>query len=144
MAGIIGSENATQVLTARSIMRDKVVNPQGENLGDIKDLMMDVNKGCIAYAVLDFGGFLGIGSKYFAVPWESFTIDEQNEQLVLNVDKQRLKDAPGFDKDHWPLSNDTYYNSVNQYYGTGMGSSGQQSSRGGTSSGMGSGSRSNY
>jgi sporulation protein YlmC with PRC-barrel domain len=123
MAGIVGTENRTQVLTAHSIMSDKVIDPSGQNLGDIKDLMVDITKGCISYAVLDFGGFLGIGGKYFAVPWQSFTVDEDNKQLILNVSKQRLENAPGFDKDHWPMSNDeSYYNRVNSYYGTGTSS----------------------
>ncbi len=120
MAGVIGTENPTWVLTARSIMGDDVVNTSGEHIGDIKDLMIDINRGCIAYAVLDVGGFLGIGNKYFAVPWVSFTVNEDNKTLVLNVSKDRMEDAPGFDKDHWPMSNDAdYYSSVNQYYGEG-------------------------
>jgi sporulation protein YlmC with PRC-barrel domain len=119
MAGVVGTQNQTAVLTAKSIMGDDVVNTSGEHIGDIKDLMIDVTKGCIQYAVLDFGGFLGIGSKYFAVPWQSFTVDEDNKQLVLNVSKDRLEQAPGFDKDHWPMSNDaSFYASVNQYYDT--------------------------
>jgi len=119
MAGVIGSENQTGVLSATSIMGDDVVNGTGEHIGDIKDLMIDVNKGCIEYAVLDFGGFLGIGSKYFAVPWQSFTVDEDNELLVLDVSKERLEQAPGFDKDNWPKSSDaSYYTAVSQYYDT--------------------------
>jgi sporulation protein YlmC with PRC-barrel domain len=122
MAGVVSTENPTWVLTARSILGDDVVNTVGEHVGDLKDLMIDVNKGCIAYAVLDFGGFLGIGGKYFAVPWQSFTIDEDKKRLVLNVSKERLQQSPGFDKDHWPMSNDAaYYASVNQYYGPGTG-----------------------
>ena len=119
MAGVVGTQNPTRVLTASSITKDDVVNLSGEHIGDIKDLMIDVQKGSIAYAVLDFGGFLGVGSKYFAVPWQSFTIDETNKQLMLNVSKDRLEEAPGFDKDHWPMSNDdNYFSSVNQYYAT--------------------------
>lgn len=118
MADVVATENPTRVLTAGSIMRDKVVSTSGENLGDIKDLMVDLNKGCIAYAVLDFGSFMGMGGKYFAVPWNSFTVDEDNRQLVLNVSKEQLEQSPGFDKDRWPLSNDdTYYSSVDRYYG---------------------------
>ena len=120
MAEIIGSGNQTRVLTAHSIIGDDVVNTAGEHVGDIKDLMIDVTKGSIAYAVLDFGGFLGIGSKYFAVPWGSFTVDEDNKRLVLNVSKERLEGSPGFDKDNWPMSSDAaFYASVNQYYGGG-------------------------
>jgi sporulation protein YlmC with PRC-barrel domain len=117
MAEVIGTNDQTRVLTAHGIIGDDVVNAAGEHMGDIKDLMIDVTKGSIVYAVLDFGGFLGIGSKYFAVPWQSFTVDEDNKRLVLNVSKERLEKSPGFDKDHWPMSNDAaFYASVNQYY----------------------------
>ena len=120
MADVIGTENQTTVLTAKTIMGDDVVNAAGEYIGDIKDLMLDVTKGTIAYAVLDFGGFLGVGGKYFAVPWRSFTVDEDNKNLVLNVSKERLEQSPGFDKDNWPMSGDAeFYDSVNQYYGAG-------------------------
>ncbi len=134
MAGVVGSENPTRVLTAHSIMGDKVVNTAGQDLGDIKDLMIDLNKGCIAYAVLDYGGMFGIGGKYFAVPWHAFNVDEDNKELMLNVDKDALKNAPGFDKDHWPMSNDSqYYGSVDQYYAQyGYGTMGRQGTMGGT------------
>ena len=122
MADVIGTNNQTNVLTAKTITGDNVVNAAGEHIGDIKDLMLDVTKGTIAYAVLDFGGFLGIGGKYFAVPWLSFTVDEDNKNLVLNVTKERLEQSPGFDKDNWPMSSDAeFYDSVNQYYGAGTG-----------------------
>ena len=72
----------------------------------------------IAYAVLAVGGFLGIGEKYFAVPWRAFELDAQRKCFVLGVDKERLSDAPGFDKDHWPDTNDhTYYGDVDSYWG---------------------------
>lgn len=117
MARIIGTQNVTNMLTAKSIMDDGVVNMQGEDIGDIKDLMMDVEKGNVEYAVLEFGGFLGMGGKYFAVPWNSLTIDEDNQRLIMNVSKERLESAPGFDKDNWPKEHDAYYGSVDQYYG---------------------------
>lgn len=117
MAGVIGVGQSTQVLTAKSIMADDVVNSASEHIGDIKDLMIDLQRGCIAYAVLDFGGFLGMGSKYFAVPWDSFTVDEDRKELRLNVSREWLENAPGFDKDHWPMSNDeAYYGQVTRYY----------------------------
>ena len=115
---VTGTGDQTRVLTARSIMGDDVVNTAGEHVGDIKDLMIDVKMGSIAYAVLDFGGFLGIGGKYFAVPWQSFTVDEDNKRLVLTISKERLEKSPGFDKDHWPMSSDAqFYTSINEYYG---------------------------
>lgn len=90
------------VLSASTLSGDSVRNAADENLGDIKDLMIDVDTGNVAYAVLSFGGWLGMGDKLFAIPWSAFTVDTANHCLILNVPKERFKDAPGFDKDNWP------------------------------------------
>ena len=104
-------------LTASTLTGDKVTNPKGESLGDLKDIMIDTDTGHIAYGVLSFGGVLGLGEKLFAVPWEALRVDGERHELVLNVDKERLKDAPGFDKDNWPNFADTTFTSqIRQYY----------------------------
>lgn len=94
--------NSPEVLSASTIMSDKVVNAKGEDLGKIEDLMIDLSRGRISYVVLSFGGFLGIGDKLFAIPWEALTLDAENKRFILNVDKERLEKAPGFNKDNWP------------------------------------------
>lgn len=91
-----------RVLSATTITGDKVINTAGEQLGNIKELMIDLDGGLIAYAVLSFGGILGMGDKLFAIPWEAFSIDTDNHTFILNVDKEVLENAPGFDKDNWP------------------------------------------
>ena len=91
-----------RVLSANSIIGNKVVNTEGEQLGNIKDLMVDLDDTQIAYAVLSFGGLLGLGDKLFAIPLDALTIDTHNQSVVLDVDKEVLKNAPGFDKNHWP------------------------------------------
>jgi sporulation protein YlmC with PRC-barrel domain len=106
-----------------------VKNPQGENLGDIKDIVIDRASGRIAYAVVSFGGFLGLGEKLFAVPWGAFAQPKADKDtFVLAVDKERLKNAPGFDHNNWPqmasrewvTSLYTYYN-VPPYWTASMG-----------------------
>lgn len=92
------------VLSADTMIGDDVKNPDGEDLGNVEALMIDVNRGRIVYAVLSFGGFLGIGDKLFAIPWESLTLDRENECFILDVDEDTLEDAPGFDKDDWPAT----------------------------------------
>ena len=92
----------SRVLSATRIIGNKVVNTEGQQLGNIKELMVDLDDGQIAYAVLSFGGFLGVGDKLFAIPLEALTINPQDHTIILDVDKEVLKDAPGFDKDHWP------------------------------------------
>lgn len=106
------------ILSSSTISGDKVVNSQGENLGDVKDLMIDTDSGRVAYAVLEFGGFLGMGSKLFAVPLSAMQVDTDNHQFIFNQSKEKLENAPGFDKDNWPSFSDREWgSSVHAYYG---------------------------
>lgn len=108
----------TPILSSTSITGTHVTNVKGENLGEIKDLMIDTNTGTVNYAVLSFGGFMGLGDKYFAIPFEAFNVNEATEKFVLNVNKEVLESAPGFDKDNWPKSSDTrFWNSLYDVYG---------------------------
>jgi sporulation protein YlmC with PRC-barrel domain len=95
-----------KVLRATEMAGWKVRNPAGEDLGKIEELMIDVMAGRIAYAVLSFGGILGMGDKLFAVPWEALTVRPADEIFILDVPKERLENAPGFDKDEWPMTGD--------------------------------------
>ena len=107
------------LMGAETLIGDGVVNGAEENLGDIKEIMLDMNTGQVAYAVLAFGGFLGMGEKLFAVPWQALHLDTANHRFVLNVEKERLKTAPGFNKDAWPdMSDVTWANQVHTFYGT--------------------------
>ncbi|HLO15694.1 MAG TPA: PRC-barrel domain-containing protein [Anaerolineales bacterium] len=110
----------TQVLSATSMIGSKVVNPAGQPLGIIKELMIDLEDGQVAYAVLSFGGFLGLGDKLFAIPLDALTFGAEDRTVVLDVEKEVLKNAPGFDKDHWP--NNAQYEAgwlldIYEYYG---------------------------
>lgn len=107
------------LMGADTLIGDSVVNGAEEDLGDIKEIMLDMNTGQVAYAVLAFGGFLGMGEKLFAVPWQALHLDTSNHRFVLNVEKERLKTAPGFNKDAWPdMSDITWANEVHTFYGT--------------------------
>ncbi len=90
------------VFSASTLSGDKVVNSYGEDLGKIEDFMLDLESGRIRYAVLSFGGFLGVGDKLFAIPPERLRVDTENRQVVLDMDRARLENAPGFDKNRWP------------------------------------------
>lgn len=90
------------VLPATSMIGSKVVNPAGELLGTLKELVLDLEEGQIVYAVLSFGGFIGMGDKLFAIPWEAFILNAKDRTFILDVEKEVLKEAPGFDKDQWP------------------------------------------
>ena len=91
-----------RVLNATTVIGNKVVNTAGEQLGNIKDLMIDLDDAQVAYAVLSFGGLLGLGDKLFAIPLEALTFGAEDHTVILDVDKDVLKNAPGFDKNHWP------------------------------------------
>jgi sporulation protein YlmC with PRC-barrel domain len=106
------------VLTASTLKGDKVVNHLGEDLGKIEEIMLDLEHGRIAYAVLSFGGFLGMGDKLFAIPWQAFTVDTVEKRLVLSTNKELLQKAPGFDKDKWPnMADPGWGTTVYGYYG---------------------------
>lgn len=105
------------VLAASTLTDDSVQNAAGEDLGNVKDLMIDTASGEIQYAVLSFGGWLGMGEKLFAVPWKALRVDTTNQCLVLDVPKERLKNAPGFDKDHWPdFADNSITTQISNYY----------------------------
>lgn len=107
------------LMTSDSLTGDSVVNAVGEDLGKIEAIMLDVPRGRVAYAVLSFGGFLGLGDKLFAIPWEALTLDAERECFILDIEKDRLKNAPGFDKDHWPAMADLQWASnIHTYYGS--------------------------
>ena len=103
-------------LTASSIIGDSIENVQGEKLGSIDNLMVNIKTGMVEYAVLEFGAFLGIGGKLFAIPFTELKLDPAKKVFLLDRDKDFLENLPGFDKTHWPDTNDHYYDDVNMYW----------------------------
>jgi sporulation protein YlmC with PRC-barrel domain len=107
-----------RILSASTVSGDAVRNLSGEDLGKIEDIMLDVAAGRIAYAVLSFGGFLGMGDKLFAIPWDGLTLDAENKGFVLDIPKARLENAPGFDKDNWPdMADRSWGSGIHAHYG---------------------------
>jgi PRC-barrel domain len=105
-------------MAADTLENEKVVNPQGEDLGQVEHIMIDVPGGRVAYAVLSFGGFLGMGDKLFAIPWNALQLDTDNKCFVLPVSQEQLKRAEGFDKDHWPsMADQRWAVGVHEFYG---------------------------
>jgi sporulation protein YlmC with PRC-barrel domain len=118
MAQVLSEKSNRRVLSASTLKGDDVVNRRGEDLGIIEDLMIDLDRGRVAYAVLSFGGFLGMGDKLFAIPWEALTIDTAEKRFVLNVSKELLERAPGFDKSNWPdMADPAWGVELYDYYG---------------------------
>ena len=94
-----------------------MVDPKDDNLGDIKEVVIDPRTGRVAYAVVSFGGFLSMGEKLFAIPFSAFKYNEAENEYVLDVSKERLKAAPGFDPNHWPsMAEEKWNRDVYSYY----------------------------
>ncbi len=112
------SLKSPQVLSASTLKGDDVRNDRGEKLGKLEEIMIDLDQGRVAYAVLSFGGFLGLGDKLFAIPWEALEVDTENKEIVLNIAREKLEQAHGFDKDNWPMVTDReWLAEIHAYYG---------------------------
>ncbi len=106
------------LMGADTLLGNNVYNPADENLGSIKEFMIDMASGRISYAVLSYGGFLGMGDRLFAVPWRALKLDTVNHRFTLDASKDKLKNAPGFDKDHWPsMADKSWATDVHTFYG---------------------------
>jgi sporulation protein YlmC with PRC-barrel domain len=103
-----GSNNETEgphyrrILSAATLTGGRVRNPAGEDLGKIEEIMIDVPSGRVAYAVIAFGGMMGIGEKLFAVPWRALAASERSGDFILDVERRRMEESPGFDPNQWP------------------------------------------
>ena len=114
-----GDGPGPQLMGADTLIGNDVYSQNEEDLGDIKEIMLDTSTGKVSYAVLSYGGFLGMGEKLFAVPWEALKLDTENKRFVLNVDSEKLESAPGFDKDNWPnMADEKWADSIHSFYGT--------------------------
>ena len=113
----MGDGPGPDVMAASTLDGNKVMSSDGEHIGKISDIMLDVRSGRIAYAVLAEGGFLGMGSKLHAIPWSALTLDTDEKCFVVDMPAERIKNEPGFDKDQWPSMADAQWGtSVHQYY----------------------------
>jgi sporulation protein YlmC with PRC-barrel domain len=112
-----GEGPGPEVMAAASLDDSRVISSDGEDVGNISDIMLDVRSGRIAYAVLSEGGFLGMGANLHAIPWNALSLDTDAKCFRVSIDAQRIKDDPGFDKDHWPSMADTAWGTtLHQYY----------------------------
>lgn len=106
------------IVAKRSLLGAKVINGEGKDLGTVEDLVIDSRDDRVVYAILSFGGFLGMGDKNFAIPFKALGFDVDNKIAVLNIDQDRLKNAPGFDKDNWPdMTDQTWASQIHSHYG---------------------------
>lgn len=107
-----------QIVSTSSITGKEVKNPKGREIGEIEDFMINPANGDVLYAVLSFGGIMGLGSEYYSVPVEALTISDDENVITMDVNKERLEHAPSFDRDDWPITTrPEYVNSIYTHYG---------------------------
>lgn len=106
------SEN---IVRTNDVIGKEVKSPSLENIGKIREIVLDKNTGQTRYVVVSFGGFMGLGEDYFAFPWKSISYNKDQEAFILNVDKDKLKKEYGFDKDHWP-DMASWSTTIDRYY----------------------------
>ncbi|HEY9278406.1 MAG TPA: PRC-barrel domain-containing protein [Methylotenera sp.] len=124
-----GEGPGPRLMGADTLIGNDVYSRDDTDLGDIKEIMLDTASGNVCYAVLSYGGFLGVGEKLFAVPWKALKLDTVNKRFILDADSSKLESAPGFDKDNWPnMADETWASSIHNYYGTNFKSSISQDS----------------
>ncbi|RFU45634.1 PRC-barrel domain-containing protein [Paraburkholderia sp. DHOC27] len=113
----VGDGPGPDVMAAATLDGNKVVTADGEYVGKISDIMLDVRTGRIAYAVLSEGGFLGMGTTLHAIPWGALTLNVDEKLFLVDLMAEQIKNAPGFDKDHWPsMADPLWASSVHDYY----------------------------
>ena len=109
-------ENAT-VISASKVTGTNVYNTDGDHLGEIYDVMLDKRSGKIAYAVMSFGGFLGIGERYHALPWSTLKYDTRQGGYVVGLTIDQLKGAPTYAANELPAWGDRAYEArIHDYY----------------------------
>lgn len=108
---------AIRALSAGTLKGDSVKNIEGKDIGKVEEIMIELDTGRVAYVVLSTGGLLGLGDKFFALPWSMIAVDLENQEVVADIDKETIDNAPGFDKDEWPDPTDlAWLNEVYDYY----------------------------
>ncbi len=105
-------------LKVSNIIGTNVIDSYGAKLGDVKEIVIDPQAGKVAYAVISFGGFMGMGNKLFAVPFSALQYVPRSNEYTVDASREQLKEAPGFDADNWPTMADEQWNrDLYQHYG---------------------------
>jgi sporulation protein YlmC with PRC-barrel domain len=120
MHGVTGMTTTTSthdVISSDRVEGTTVYNTAGEKLGSIDDLMIDKISGQVRYAVMEFGGFLGMGTDRYPIPWNMLKYDTSQDGYVVPLDKAKLEGAPSYAGDRVPDYDETYRSTVDKYYG---------------------------
>lgn len=108
-----------QLMGACTLIRNDIVDQADEDIGEVREIILDMRSGRVAYAILSYDGVLSVRTKLFAVPWKALRFDAKNQRIVLNIAKERLENAPSFDKDDWPnMADPSWAREIHSHYGT--------------------------
>ena len=113
---MVNSNTASNVISSDKVEGSAVYNPGGEKLGSIDDLMIDKVSGQVRYAVLEFGGFLGMGTDRYPIPWKVLKYSTDKGGYVVPLDKTRLDKAPKYAESSAPVFDEDYGSRINTYY----------------------------
>jgi sporulation protein YlmC with PRC-barrel domain len=105
------------VVSSDRVEGTNVFNLAGDKLGSIDDLMIDKRSGQVRYAVMEFGGFLGMGTDRYPLPWDMLKYDTSKDGYVVPIDNDRLENAPRYPQESRPDYDDEYGRRVNDHYG---------------------------
>jgi sporulation protein YlmC with PRC-barrel domain len=118
MGSSVATDETNRLIASDKVEGTAVYNRQGERLGSVYNFMVDKRSGQVEYAVLSFGGFLGIGEDYYPLPWKALTYDPSQGGYVVDLDKDRLRDAPNYAASDNPDWRDPDYGRrIDDYYG---------------------------
>ncbi len=113
----IAIEETSRLIASDKVEGTRVYNADGEHLGSIHNFMVDKLSGKVEYAVMTFGGFLGIGERFYPLPWQTLNYEEEFGGYVVNVDRATLEKAPSYTVDEAPWADPAYGRGVHGYYG---------------------------
>lgn len=116
MADTLAIDETTRLISSDMVDGTTVYNRQGEKLGSVRNFMVDKRSGKAEYAVLQFGGLFGIGSDHYPLPWDKLSYDTDLGGYVVDIDKERLTDAPRY-SDQTPAYDHDYGRAVHGYWG---------------------------
>ena len=116
-SGNVATDETDRLIASNKVEGTAVYNREGERLGTVYNFMVDKRSGQVAYAVMSFGGFLGLGQSYHPLPWRLLTYDTKVGGYVVDLDKDQLKSAPSYTASQSPTWNRAYGSQVDSYYG---------------------------
>lgn len=113
------TKETSRLISSEKVTGSTVENTKGDKLGHIEEIMIDKISGRVGYAVLNYGSFLGLGGKLFALPWDTLKYDTARDAYVIGIPEEQLKKAPSFDDAAWPdMGDPTWGKAIHDYYGS--------------------------